>query len=96
MLKEIRRQGIKGVVPPGRPNPANPDTCEKKRPKELSFSKEQQQRKVYPNVIQGGGRFPFQSVSKTWQLHPHCFGFSHEGYRSKGNVEWSSTVKESS
>lgn len=59
VLKEISRNRIMGVVP------LEQDSIQlilqlvkNKRPKELSFSKEQQQRKAYPNIIQGGAGFP--------------------------------------
>lgn len=48
-----------------RPHLAKPAVCAKNRPKELSVSKEQQQRKSYTNVIQGGGQVTSQAGSGT-------------------------------
>lgn len=54
-----------------RPCPANPTICEKKkRPKEQSIPKEQQQIKAYTNKIQGVGQGQSQAGSRTRQHHP--------------------------
>lgn len=46
-----------------RPYLAKPAVCKKNRPKGLCVPKEQQQRKSYTNVIQGGARLhPKQAV----------------------------------
>lgn len=52
----------------GRFHPANPVTCERKRPKKISIPKKQLKLNNYANVLQEEGQIPSQDGHWTGQL----------------------------
>lgn len=75
--QEELRNGIKGVtLSELEPTRLILQLRKGKKPKEISDPKEQQQIKVYADLIQGGDQVLPQTGSRTWQRQSEDIGFS--------------------